>query len=40
MQADRWETTSEPLAGDSVVNGKNLPCSKFAVEIDQGQHAK
>lgn len=39
-QPDRWETTSEPLAGDSVVNGKNLLCSKFAVEKDQGQHAK
>lgn len=39
-QPDRWETTSEPLAGDSVVNGKNLWCSKFAVEKDQGQHTK
>lgn len=39
MQPDRWETTSEPLAGDSV-NRKNLLCSKFVVEKDQGRHAK
>lgn len=40
MQPDNWETISEPLAGDPVVNGKNLLCSKFVVEKDQGQLAK